>query len=238
MPAQLELKQVEAWYGKIRALKGVSLVLPPRSVVALLGPNGAGKTTTLRAITNLHRQTKGIIEFGGRPIQRLPADEIVRLGISMVPERREVFKEMTVQENLQLGAYTRSDPKAVAEDLASVLALFPILAERQRVPAASLSGGQQQMLAIARALMARPTVLLLDEPSLGLAPVLVQEIFRAIRDIIARGTSLLIVEQNARLALSIAQTAYVIENGQIVLHDEAARLLQDTRIQRSYLGQL
>jgi branched-chain amino acid transport system ATP-binding protein len=238
MPAQLELRQVEAWYGKIRALKGVSLVLPPRSVVALLGPNGAGKTTTLRAITGLHREKKGAIAFGARQIQQLPADEIVRLGISMVPERREVFKEMTVQENLQLGAYTRTDRKAVAEDLAGVLALFPMLAERLRVPAASLSGGQQQMLAIARALMARPTVLLLDEPSLGLAPVLVQEIFRAIRDIIARGTSILIVEQNAHLALSIAQTAYVIENGQIVLHDEAVRLLEDTRIQRSYLGQL
>jgi branched-chain amino acid transport system ATP-binding protein len=238
MPAQLELRQVEAWYGKIRALKGVSLVLPPRSVVALLGPNGAGKTTTLRAITGLHREKKGAIAFGERQIQQLPADEIVRLGISMVPERREVFKEMTVQENLQLGAYTRADKKAVAEDLAGVLALFPMLAERLRVPAASLSGGQQQMLAIARALMARPTVLLLDEPSLGLAPVLVQEIFRAIRDIIARGTSVLVVEQNAHLALSIAQTAYVIENGQIVLHDEAARLLEDTRIQRSYLGQL
>jgi branched-chain amino acid transport system ATP-binding protein len=237
MSTLLQLDRVEASYGKIRALRGVSLSVPAHSVVALLGPNGAGKTTTLRAIMGLHQQKRGRIAFDGRPIQSLPTDEIVHLGIAMVPERREVFQEMTVQENLELGAYTRRDRAAIAHDLGWVLTLFPVLAERKRTVAGSLSGGQQQMLAIGRALMARPKLLLLDEPSLGLAPVLVQEIFATIRQIIAAGTSILLVEQNAYMALTIAQTGYVLENGQIALHDEAANLLRHAGVQRSYLGQ-
>ncbi|SRR5579884_334619 len=237
MATLLQLDQVEAFYGKIRALRGVSLAVPERSVVALLGPNGAGKTTTLRAITGLQRQKRGRIAFAGQPIQHLPPDEIVRRGIAMVPERREVFAEMTVQENLELGAYTRRDRVGIARDRARVFELFPVLAERRRALAGSLSGGQQQMVAIGRALMAAPKLLLLDEPSLGLAPTLVQEIFATIRQINADGTSILLVEQNAYLALRLARVGYVLEHGQIALHDEAANLLQHARVRQSYLGQ-
>jgi len=231
------IDRVEAWYGKLPVIRGVSLAVPERAVVALLGPNGAGKTTTLRAVSGLHAQKRGVITFQGRPIQHLPPDEIVRRGIAMVPERREVFADMTVRENLELGAYTRRDRAGIRRDMARVFELFPILAERQRIPAGSLSGGQQQMLAIGRALMAAPRLLLLDEPSLGLAPVLVWEIFRRVRDITAMGTSILLVEQNAQMALRVAHSGYVLENGRIVLHDTAERLLEDTRIRRSYLGQ-
>jgi branched-chain amino acid transport system ATP-binding protein len=238
MPEPLfSIDRVDAWHGKVPVLRGLSLAVPERAVVALLGPNGAGKTTTLRAVTGLHREKRGSIRFAGRAIQDLAPDEIVRLGISMVPERREVFTEMTVLENLELGAYTRRDRAAIRRDVERVLALFPALAERPRTAAGSLSGGQQQMLAIGRALMASPRLLLLDEPSLGLAPVLVSEIFRTIRDISATGTSILVVEQNALMALRIAHSGYVIENGRIVVHDTAPRLLEDPRVRRAYLGQ-
>ncbi len=232
----LRLEGVSAAYGRIQALRDVSLEVPAGSIVALLGANGAGKTTTLRVISGLLRPTAGAVYFEGRRIDRLPAEAIVRLGVAHVPEGRQVFAELTVGENLTLGAYARRDRRNIPADLERVFALFPVLRERRKQLAGTLSGGEQQMLAIGRALMARPRLLLLDEPSLGLAPMVVREIFRTIRQINAEGTTILLVEQDASRALQVARTAYVLQTGQVVLSGPAAELRQNEAVRRSYLG--
>jgi branched-chain amino acid transport system ATP-binding protein len=227
---------VSAAYGRIQALRGVSLEVPAGSVVALLGANGAGKTTTLRVISGLLRPTDGAVFFEGRRIDRLPPEVIVRLGVAHVPEGRQVFADLTVGENLILGAYARRDRRNVPADLERVFELFPVLRERRKQLAGTLSGGEQQMLAIGRALMARPRLLLLDEPSLGLAPMVAREIFRTVRRVNAEGTTVLLVEQDASRALQVAQTAYVLQTGQVVLWGPAAELRQNEAVRRSYLG--
>jgi branched-chain amino acid transport system ATP-binding protein len=231
----LELINVSAGYGPIRVLDRVTLTARAETSVCVLGPNGAGKTTMLRAITGLIRVAAGEIRFEGERIDRLPPDRIVQRGLAMVPERREVFPFLSVRENLVMGAYARRD-RGVAGDLEMVLALFPRLRERTGQAAGTLSGGEQQMLAIGRALMARPKLLLLDEPSLGLAPLLVQQMFDVIGDIRARGASLLLVEQNARMALSVTDRAYVLESGRVVLEGTSADLRHDPAVQATYLG--
>ena len=232
----LTVDGIVASYGSIRAIHGVSLNVPDGAIVTLLGANGAGKTTTLRVITGLMRPEAGTITFDGRRIDRRAPDDIVRAGISMVPERREVFPEMTVYENLVMGAYARRDRHAVRDDLPRVWALFPDLRERQGQVAGSLSGGQQQMLAIGRALMARPRLMLLDEPTLGLAPLLVQRMFEVIGEINRTGVTILLVEQNADRALALSKFAYVLETGRVVLQGDSERLAADPRVQLSYLG--
>jgi branched-chain amino acid transport system ATP-binding protein len=232
----LTINNVETYYGNIRALKGVSLTVPEGSTVTLLGANGAGKSTTLKTISGLVPAASGTIEFMHQRIDRLAPDRIVRLGISHVPEGREVFKELTVAENLKMGAYTRRDKREIAASYESVYTLYPVLKERRLQLAGTLSGGEQQMLAIGRALMGRPKLLLLDEPSLGLAPKLVEEIFSVIQRINREGVTVLLVEQNANKALGIAEYGYVLETGRIALEDEAARLLQNDHVRRSYLG--
>jgi branched-chain amino acid transport system ATP-binding protein len=233
----LTLDAVEAFYGSIQALKGVSFKVPRGSIVTLLGANGAGKSTTLKCISGLVAPARGTVSFRGQRIDRLPSEAIVRLGISHVPEGRELFPELTVLENLHMGAYARSDKRAVQRALERVHAGFPILAERRSQLAGTLSGGEQQMLAIGRALMAEPTLMLLDEPSLGLAPMLVEEIFGIIRQIHATGTTVLLVEQNANKALSIADYGFVLETGTISLAGDSQQLLRDDRVRRAYLGQ-
>jgi branched-chain amino acid transport system ATP-binding protein len=233
----LTLDAVEAFYGSIQALKGVSFKVPRGSIVTLLGANGAGKSTTLKCISGLVAPARGTVSFRGQRIDRLPSEAIVRLGISHVPEGRELFPELTVLENLHMGAYARSDKRAVQRALERVHAGFPILAERRSQLAGTLSGGEQQMLAIGRALMAEPTLMLLDEPSLGLAPMLVEEIFGIIRQIRATGTTVLLVEQNANKALSIADYGFVLETGTIALAGDSQQLLRDDRVRRAYLGQ-
>ncbi|RKQ84681.1 ABC transporter ATP-binding protein [Brockia lithotrophica] len=232
----LKIENVHVYYGRIHALKGISLTVEPGEIVTLIGANGAGKTTLLRAISGLVPVREGTITFEGRPLTRLKAEEIVRLGISHVPEGRRIFANMTVRENLALGAYLRRDPKEVAESLERVFALFPRLKERLQQKAGTLSGGEQQMLAIARALMARPRLLLLDEPSLGLAPLLVRQIFATLKEINEQGTTLLLVEQNAHMALSVAHRGYVLETGRIVLADTAERLRASEEVRAAYLG--
>lgn len=232
----LTINNVETYYGNIRALKGVSLTVPEGSTVTLLGANGAGKSTTLKTISGLVPAASGTIEFMHQRIDRLAPERIVRLGISHVPEGREVFKELTVAENLKMGAYTRRDKREIAASYESVYTLYPVLKERRLQVAGTLSGGEQQMLAIGRALMGRPKLLLLDEPSLGLAPKLVEEIFSVIQRINREGVTVLLVEQNANKALGIAEYGYVLETGRIALEDEAARLLQNDHVRRSYLG--
>jgi branched-chain amino acid transport system ATP-binding protein len=234
----LKLDEVQASYGAIRALRSISLEVAGGTVVTVLGANGAGKTSTLRAITGLLRPAGGRITYEGRRIDGLPPHRIVRLGISMVPERREVFPEMTVAENLTMGAYARRDRSASARELDGVFELFSDLRERRRQLAGSLSGGQQQMLAIGRALMARPRLLLLDEPTLGLAPLLVQRIFEAIAEISRSGVTILLVEQNAHRALPISRYAYVLETGRVVLSGESGDLIADPRVKQSYLGEI
>lgn len=234
--ALLELDDVEARYGRVRALCGISLTVEEGEIVALIGANGAGKTTTLRAISGLIHPASGTIRFAGREIDRCTPDEIVRLGISHSPEGRRVFARMTVRENLELGAFTRSAAAEVAEDTERVLTIFPRLRERFAQKAGTLSGGEQQMLAIGRALMSRPRLLLLDEPSLGLSPILVQTIFGVIREINARGTTVLLIEQNARQALAAATRGYVLEVGQIVYADSATNLMASPAVQAAYLG--
>jgi branched-chain amino acid transport system ATP-binding protein len=231
----LALEDVRAGYGRIEVLKGVSLGVPKGVVVTLLGANGAGKTTTLRAIMGLVSLTAGSIVLDDTPIGGLRPDRIVRRGISMVPEGRELFMEMTVEENLEMGAFTRRDA-GVREDFDTIFGLFPRLGERRRQLAGTLSGGEQQMLAIARALMARPRLLLLDEPSLGLAPTVVDEIFDRIEAIAREGMSILLVEQNARMALDIADYGYVLQTGQVALRGSARELAADATVQESYLG--
>ena len=232
----LELSEVDANYGRIRALRGVSLHVDEGEIVTLIGANGAGKTTTLRAISGLLRPAKGRIVFDGLDCTAVPADQIVRRGLGHSPEGRRVFGRMTVRENLELGAFTRDSRTEIAQDLESVFATFPRLHERIDQKAGTLSGGEQQMLAIGRALMSRPRLLLLDEPSLGLSPILVQTIFKVIREINQRGTTILLVEQNARQALGIASRGYVLEVGKIVYADRAEALLASEAVRAAYLG--
>jgi branched-chain amino acid transport system ATP-binding protein len=234
--ALLEVDGVDAFYGRIRALEGVRLHVEEGEIVTLIGANGAGKTTTLRAISGLVPVARGEIRFAGRSLGGLTPDAIVRRGIGHAPEGRRVFARMSVRENLELGAYTRSSRHEYSEDLARVLATFPRLGERLEQKSGTLSGGEQQMLAIGRALMSRPRLLMLDEPSLGLSPILVQTIFAVIGEINARGTTVLLIEQNARQALAIATRGYVLEVGKIVQHDSAANLLASDAVRAAYLG--
>ena len=233
----LELTDVHTYYGNIRALRGVSLSVAPGEIVTLIGANGAGKTTTLRTILGTVRPRRGSVSFDGRRLDTLTTDRIVRLGIAHSPEGRRIFPRMTTFENLELGAFTRTDRDAIAPDLERVFALFPRLRERATQHGGTLSGGEQQMLAIGRALMARPRLLLLDEPSMGLSPILVEAIFRIIEDINRQGTTILLVEQNARMALRVAHRGYVIQTGRIVLHDAAAALLRSDLVRKTYLGE-
>ena len=232
----LTVDGLETFYGSIQALKGVSFEVPEGSIVTLLGANGAGKSTTLKSISGLVPPARGTVTFTGRRIDGLPSEQIVRLGISHVPEGRELFPELTVLENLKMGAYTRTEKRAIERSLEQAQAHFPILAERRLQLAGTLSGGEQQMLAIGRALMAEPRLLLLDEPSLGLAPMLVEEIFRIIREIHDNGTTVLLVEQNANKALSIADYGYVLETGTVSLAGDSRQLLRDDHVRRAYLG--
>ena len=234
----LRLEGVETYYGSIRALAGVSLDVEEGTIVTLLGANGAGKTTTVRTIAGLQRPARGAITYRGARIDRLVPDQIVRRGISMVPERRALFTEMTVEENLIMGAYLRRDQAAVRRDLERTFELFPDLSGRRRQVAETLSGGQQQMLAIGRALMARPQLLLLDEPTLGLAPLLVQRIFETIAEINRGGVTILLIEQNAHRALPISRHAYVLETGRIVVSGPSEALIGDPRVKQSYLGEI
>ena len=232
----LEVEDIDVHYGGIHALKGVSFAVEEGQVVTLIGANGAGKTTTLRAISGLVKPSKGVVKFGGKPITGLPAHEIVALGIAHVPEGRGIFSNLTVDENLQLGAFLRNDSAGIAKDRARALELFPRLAERLGQSAGTLSGGEQQMLAIARALLTRPKLLLLDEPSLGLAPQVAQLIFKIVRQIQSEGTTILLVEQNAHQALKVATTAHVLEVGMLAHSGPAAELARDDKIRRAYLG--
>ncbi|CAM3516709.1 ABC transporter ATP-binding protein [Hydrogenibacillus schlegelii] len=232
----LSLEAIDVYYGKIHALKGVSLSVDEGEIVTLIGANGAGKTTLLRTISGLVRPKNGTIRFRGEDLTRRRPEDIVALGISHVPEGRRVFANLTVKENLEMGAYLRRDRAGIQADLERVFALFPRLKERLRQPAGTLSGGEQQMLAIGRALMARPKLLLMDEPSMGLAPVLVQTIFGIIREINAQGTTILLIEQNAHMALGVARRAYVIETGRIVLEGPSEALRQSEKVRAAYLG--
>jgi branched-chain amino acid transport system ATP-binding protein len=232
----LEIKNVSVKYGGIEALRDVNLTIYPGEVVTLLGANGAGKSTTLRTISRLTPANGGQIRFDGLEITRLRPDEIVRLGIAHAPEGRRVLTRLTVEDNLELGAYTRRQRDEIAADMQRQFDLFPRLAERRHQQAGTLSGGEQQMLAIARALMSRPRLLLLDEPSLGLAPVIVRSIFATIRALRTSGMTILLVEQNARLALQTADRGYVLETGRIIIEGAASELAHDERIKRAYLG--
>ncbi len=232
----LEVKDINVHYGVIHALKGISLTVNEGEIVTLIGANGAGKTTTLRTISGLKKATSGQILLNGEDITALSAQDRVKKGISHVPEGRRIFPSMTVLENLEMGAYLRKDKDGIAEDLQRVYEWFPILADRKKQLAGTLSGGEQQMLAIGRALMSRPKILFLDEPSMGLAPLLVEEIFNIIKDINKAGTTILLVEQNANLALQIADRAYVLETGSIVLSGTGKELLQSDDIKKAYLG--
>src|SRR5579859_3646278 len=235
--ALLEVDNIETYYGNIKALKGVSLTVNKGEIITLIGSNGAGKTTTLRTVSGMLRPRKGQVRLDGKRIDTLPADQMVRLGIAHSPEGRRIFRRMTVQENLEMGAFARNDRAAIAQDFAHVLTLFPRLKERINQQGGTLSGGEQQMLAMGRALMSKPTILLLDEPSMGLSPILVETIFTIIRDLNAAGNTILLVEQNALLALQIAHRGYVIETGRIVLEDSGANLLKSEQVRKAYLGE-
>jgi branched-chain amino acid transport system ATP-binding protein len=232
----LALQDVHAYYGNIHALKGLTLQVEKGEVVTLIGANGAGKSTTIRTISGLLHPRRGQIRLDGEPIEQLPPHEIVKRGVAQAPEGRRIFPRLTVLENLDMGAYTRTDHAAVRDDLDRVLQLFPRLKERASQQGGTLSGGEQQMLAIGRALMARPRVLLLDEPSMGLAPTMVEVIFQTIQEINRQGTTILLVEQNALMALEVAQRGYVLQTGRTVLHDTAANLLQNVMVRKVYLG--
>jgi branched-chain amino acid transport system ATP-binding protein len=235
-PPLLSVEGLETFYGNIQALKGIAFQVPIGSIVTLLGANGAGKSTTLKSISGLVPAAQGTVTFMGQSIERLASERIVRLGIAHVPEGRELFPELTALENLKMGAYTRRDKHEMQAGLERVYTHFPILAERRSQLAGTLSGGEQQMLAIGRALMAHPKLMLLDEPSLGLAPKLVEEIFRIIHEIHASGTTVLLVEQNANKALSIADYGYVLETGKIALAGASQQLLGNDHVRRLYLG--
>jgi branched-chain amino acid transport system ATP-binding protein len=234
--ALLELRDVHTYYGNIHALKGISLNIDTGEIVTLIGSNGAGKSTTLKTISGLLRPREGEIWFDGERLDGTPAHQVVAKGICQAPEGRRIFPRMTVRENLDMGAYRRSKGSELNADFERVYSLFPRLKERLSQNGGTLSGGEQQMLAIGRALMARPKLLLLDEPSMGLAPILVEQIFDIIKDINAGGTTVLLVEQNALMALGIAKRGYILQTGDIVLHDEADRLMTNPEVQKAYLG--
>lgn len=232
----LELSRINTFYGNIQALRDVSLHIDDGEIVTLIGANGAGKSTTLMTICGINKARTGEIFWNGQPIQHMPPHEIVSLGISQAPEGRLIFPDLSVMENLELGAFRRNDQKAIRADLDYVLQLFPILEQRSRQLGGTLSGGEQQMLAISRALMARPKLLLLDEPSLGLAPIIIQQIFGIIQKVNQDGTTVFLVEQNANQALKIAHRGYVMENGRIVKEDSARALLESPEVGKAYLG--
>ncbi len=232
----LKLKSIQTGYGRLPVLKGISLHVRPGEVVTLIGGNGAGKSTTLRVISGLLPLWRGSLEFAGQDLTRLSPEKIVALGLALVPEGRRVFASLSVNANLELGAFHRPDKKQVRRDLEEVKARFPILRERAHQPAGTLSGGEQQILAIGRALMARPRLLMLDEPSMGLAPRMVAQVYDILRELKAAGTTILLVEQNARAALKLADRGYVMETGRIILEGPAAELKEDPEVQRAYLG--
>jgi len=232
----LEVNNIDVYYGAIYALKNLSITVEKGSIVTLIGANGAGKTTTLKTISGLIKPKSGYIKFKDIDITKIPPEKIVGMGISQVPEGRRVFASMSVMENLEMGAYLRKDKRGIEDDLENIFTRFPRLKERRKQLAGTLSGGEQQMLAIGRALMARPELMLMDEPSMGLAPLLVKEIFEIIKDINSKGTTILLVEQNAKMALSIASKAYVIETGEIVLSGSAQELLNSDEVKKAYLG--
>lgn len=234
--ALLEIDGIHVFYDNIEALKGVSIAVEEKQVVTLVGANGAGKTTTLQAISGLLHPRSGDIRFDGESLAGAPPHEISHLGLVQVPEGRRIFARLTVDENLEMGAFARNDRKAIAEDKERMMALFPRLKERIKQVAGTLSGGEQQMVATARALMARPRVLLMDEPSMGLSPLLVEQVFETIRTINRQGVTILLVEQNALMALNIADYAYVLESGRVVLSGRGADLVDDEKVQRAYLG--
>lgn len=232
----LEVKNLKISYGGIQAVKGIDLHVAPGELVALIGSNGAGKTTTLKALAGLLQPAAGKIHYDGKSLHNIPAHQRVRNGLALVPEGRGIFARLTVEENLQMGAYSRNDKAGIHHDMQRIHALFPRLAERRAQVAGTLSGGEQQMVAIGRAMMSRPRLLMLDEPSMGLAPMLVVKIFETIRDISAQGVSILLVEQNARLALEVAQRGYVLESGSVTLSGDARNLLGSEAVRRAYLG--
>jgi branched-chain amino acid transport system ATP-binding protein len=232
----LEVDDIETYYGKTKALRGVSLEVHDGEAVVLIGANGAGKTTTLKTISGLITPASGTIAFFGKRIERLPSEAIVKMGISHVPEGRGIFPHMTVLENLELGACTRKDKEGIRQDLELVLRHFPILESRKKQLGGTLSGGEQQMLTMGRGLMIRPKLYLLDEPSLGLAPLMVEHLFKIIGEINKQGTTVFLVEQNARLALSLAHRGYVLETGRIVLHDSVENLKENEHVKKAYLG--
>jgi branched-chain amino acid transport system ATP-binding protein len=233
----LRLENVETYYGSIQALKGVSIEVREGEIVTLIGANGAGKSTTLRSINGLNHPRRGTIEFGGKDITNDAPHDIVRMGIAQSPEGRKLFPRMTVTENLEMGAFQRRDKTGMKEDMDRVFELFPRLAERRTQKAGTMSGGEQQMCAIGRALMARPTLLMLDEPSMGLAPIFVQRIFETILEVNKQGTSILLVEQNALMALDVADRGYVLETGHVALADDAKALAQNPEVRKTYLGE-
>ncbi len=234
--ALLEVKDVHTYYGNIEALKGISIEVEEGECVTLIGSNGAGKSTTLRSISGLTPPRQGSIRFQDREITETPPQEIVSMGVAHSPEGRHVFSRMTVYENLMLGAYLRRDDSGIQEDLDRVFSLFPRLKERERQKGGTMSGGEQQMLAIGRALMAQPTLLLLDEPSMGIAPILVERIYETIAEINKQGTTILLVEQNANFALDVSKRAYVLETGKVTLSDQSAALRENPEVQKAYLG--
>jgi len=235
--ALLELSNVHTFYGNIHALKGISVTVDKGEIVTLIGSNGAGKTTTLKTISGVLRPRDGMITLDGRRIDHVPAHDIVATGICQAPEGRRIFPRLTTLENLEMGAFHRRDKDGVRQDIERVFALFPRLKERRAQKGGTLSGGEQQMLAIGRALMSRPSVLLLDEPSMGLSPVMVEGIFEIIQDIHDQGTTILLVEQNALMALMVASRGYVLQSGRIVLHDSADNLIENEMVRKAYLGE-
>ena len=235
--AMLEVKDLEVYYGVIQAIKGISFHVDKGEIIALIGANGAGKTTTLHTVTGLISPKNGHVLFEGKDITKIPAHKIVSMGMAHVPEGRRVFAELSVYENLKMGAYTRKDKNEIEESLKNVYKRFPRLEERKNQMAGTLSGGEEQMLAMGRALMSKPKIILMDEPSMGLSPIMVNEIFDIIRSVSESGTTVLLVEQNAKKALSIADRAYVLETGKIVLEGKAKDLLEDDSIKKAYLGE-
>ncbi|MFI9105149.1 ABC transporter ATP-binding protein [Streptomyces fildesensis] len=237
MTALLEVEDLRVAYGKIEAVKGISFSVEEGQVVTLIGTNGAGKTTTLRTLSGLIKPLSGKITFGGQSLEKVPAHKIVALGLAHSPEGRHIFPRLTIENNLQLGAYLRNDKAAIAQDIKRAYDLFPILGERRKQAAGTLSGGEQQMLAMGRALMSRPKLLMLDEPSMGLSPIMMQKIMHTIAELKSQGTTILLVEQNAQAALSLADQGHVMEIGKIVLNGTGADLLHDESVRKAYLGE-
>jgi len=233
----LELRDIHTYYGNIRAVRGISITVNSGEMVCLIGANGAGKSTTLMTTSGIHTPVEGSVYFEDRDITHTSAEDRVELGISQVPEGRLIFSDMTVLENIELGAYSRNDKQGIKEDIDKIFQFFPVLQERQKQRGGSLSGGEQQMLAIGRALMSQPRLLLLDEPSLGLAPLIVKQIFEIIQQINADGTTILLVEQNAQIALQVTDRGYVMETGEITIEGTSADLLADERVRQAYLGE-